>query len=295
MQVREPCVKCVAVSEEPRVRRATDCIFQVPARPENGRKKFHSPMTQARHRPPIAFPTCRGTGRPVACGSEWLQLFKDGLSGEPSESHNLVVEQAAGEPKEKTPEDFSGKLQRKVNRSSFCRKWVQESTHNKANWQAQLHMFLKIRIGTFANSQTTRVSCSTARTADHKVLNDENESRGSKLPNEELNCARNDEMFPTVRAANSKTMYFHADNSVEFIRACEDLCWNCRKAKSLWECGKRCWHLHSPFSSLEEALRRTDCPPPQAEAKCERSFTLSGGANLWFFLSSRKTSHFCVT
>ena len=82
-----------------------------------------------------------------------------------------------------------------------------------------------------------------AFTADHKVLSEENESRlqhryadvvrdvsiliGSGATNEKRNRARDDEKFAKVRAARTETMFlFTQIISLEFIRACEDLCWN---------------------------------------------------------------------
>ena len=37
----------------------------------------------------------------------WLQPFTESLSGEPHDSHNVVVEQPVVEPQEKTPDDMS--------------------------------------------------------------------------------------------------------------------------------------------------------------------------------------------
>ena len=49
---------------------------------------------------------------------------------------------------------------------------------------------------------------------------------GSMLPNEEQNCAGNDEQFVQFLPPDLKPCIKHTNNTLEFIRACEHLCWN---------------------------------------------------------------------
>ena len=92
-----------------RRRRATDCKFQVPAHQETGREKFNSPMSQ--ENPDQAsgdrldFPSVQPLGDWSRKVPERLQIFKKGLSGEPSDSHN-VVKQLIVEPTRKTHDDM---------------------------------------------------------------------------------------------------------------------------------------------------------------------------------------------
>ena len=52
-------------------------------------------------------------------------------------------------------------------------------------------------------------------------------SSDSKQPNEEQNCARNDEMFANIVPSNQKQVgIVKTEKSQEFSRACEDSCWN---------------------------------------------------------------------
>ena len=51
----------------------------------------------------MAFPRHPSTKRHKV--PERLQFFKEGLSGEPPDPHNVVLEQPVFEPKEKTPDD----------------------------------------------------------------------------------------------------------------------------------------------------------------------------------------------
>ena len=63
---------------------------------------------------------------------EWLQPFKEGLSGEPPDSDNVLVGQTVVESKEKTSDEdeFRG---RRVNRSPIYRRKTQEAIHTQAS------------------------------------------------------------------------------------------------------------------------------------------------------------------
>ena len=79
VQVWEPCANCGSFPKNLEYlmsfqrRRATDCLSQV-----------------ARHRETKSHKV-----------PEWLQLFNEGLSGEPPESHTVVVEQLVVGPRDK--------------------------------------------------------------------------------------------------------------------------------------------------------------------------------------------------
>ena len=91
-----------------RERRAADCESQV----ENGHEQIFNPMsqtkrTQVRHRGDrVHFPRVQALGNRSHKVPKWLQPFKEGLSGEPPDTHNVVVEKSVVEPKEKTPDDM---------------------------------------------------------------------------------------------------------------------------------------------------------------------------------------------
>ena len=139
----------------------------------------------------------------------------------------------------------------RVNRISFYRKEVKETKHKQANWQAHCFYTLledpECEVCKFTT--TTRVpgwirweargdrarhplKFGDAFTADHKVLSEENESRlhhryavvVQDLDSHWIQC------YPTKRKVAQETMKVcktscrHADNSLEFIHACEDLC-----------------------------------------------------------------------
>ena len=93
-----------------RKRGATDCESQVPNHQETSRETFFNPMsqarrTQARHRATDCISLVSRHWEICCKRSERLQPFKEGLSGEPPDSHYVVVKQPVVEPKEKTPDD----------------------------------------------------------------------------------------------------------------------------------------------------------------------------------------------
>ena len=67
----------------------------------------------------------------------WLTLFEGGLSGEPPDTHNVVVEQLAVEPEEKTPDDMRVSSEEESADLPIDRRQVQETQHKQANRQAQ--------------------------------------------------------------------------------------------------------------------------------------------------------------
>ena len=71
-------LKKLVYPTSPQRRQATDCVFPGVQAPKTGRTRFH----------------------------KGFNLFKEGLSGEPPNPHNVVVEQLVDEPREKTPEDM---------------------------------------------------------------------------------------------------------------------------------------------------------------------------------------------
>ena len=111
-----------------------DRLQMVPDHQETCREKFFNPMsqvrkTQARHRGDrLRFPGVQAPGHQSHKVPERLQPFKEGLSGEPPDSHSVFLEQLAGEPKQKTPDD--------TRRSS-----EEESTDlpSVANWSKRSH------------------------------------------------------------------------------------------------------------------------------------------------------------
>ena len=86
-----------------------DSKWQVPEHQETGHEKFFNTMSQARRIPGQAsgdrlhFPRVQAPGDRSHKVPEWLLPFEEGLSGEPPDSHNVVVEQLVVEPKEKAP------------------------------------------------------------------------------------------------------------------------------------------------------------------------------------------------
>ena len=93
-----------------RRRRATDCKPQKPDDQETGREKIFNPMsqatkTQARRRATDC--RRRGIGSGVPQRFRAASTLREGLFGESPYSHNVVVEQPAGEPKVKSLVDMS--------------------------------------------------------------------------------------------------------------------------------------------------------------------------------------------
>ena len=239
-----------------RRRRATDFTFRVPDHQETDRDnpvqaagdRLHFPTRsqvpehqeevtrkepqtnvrsqQARHRATDDISMVQVPGDGSHEVPEWLQSFEEGISGEPADSHNVMVEQPAVEAKEETLDDMRVSSRRRVNRSSFLsQKGPRDQTQASQRAGTFLNMFLNIRIVKFA--KTTRApfrnrpeargdrihpqNFGDAITADHRVLSQEDEICfcsivtqlwcrnfilvGSELPNEKHHCARDDEQF----------------------------------------------------------------------------------------------------
>ena len=97
---------------------------------------------------------------------ECLQLFDEGLSGEPSRLtlHHVVVEHSVFEPKEKTLDDLRDSSEERVNRSScYCRE-VPEAKHNQTNQQTQCFCTYCQRSGLKLASLRKLPSSSSAKT-----------------------------------------------------------------------------------------------------------------------------------
>ena len=153
------------------------------------------------HRPgvgrPTAKPRCLGTRRPVANGSKMASHCCEGFCGQPPDSENVSVEQPVVEPKDTTNDDVrvgsEGKLSnlpvfeersRGPNTSMTTGKHNVFSTHFLQNPNCEVCKLTKITRATCRNSPEARGDrihhrhkSGNAPTADHKIVDEENESR----------------------------------------------------------------------------------------------------------------------
>ena len=73
---------------------------------------------------------------------EWRQLFEEGLSGEPPDSHSVVAGQPVDEPEEKTPDDMKVSSEAEATDLPFiAERSMRPNTNKQANWQAQFFFY----------------------------------------------------------------------------------------------------------------------------------------------------------
>ena len=91
----------------------------------------------------------------IGCSSEskWLQTFKESLSGELPDTHNVVVEQLEVEPKEKTPNDMRVKSEESADNPVYTGKSKRPSTNKPTGKIVFSHILQHVRIVQFVSSQ----------------------------------------------------------------------------------------------------------------------------------------------
>ena len=187
-----------------RRRRATDCKPKVPDHQGTRRERFFIPMR---------FRGVEASGDWSHQVPEWLQLFKEGLSGEQPDAHNVVVEQPAVEPKEKT----LGYINLSSEEESTDLPFIAERSKrpNTSTPIGRHHVFFTH----FPKNPNCEV-CKLTR-PDAQGYRISRLQHGFKAtPRKTMKTLQKFE------PPDQKPCSTHTENSLEFIRACEDLCWN---------------------------------------------------------------------